>query len=121
MEGAGLFAWLDPAAVPGAGLLVWWWLRRRQTGRAHATTTDPDAVTALAAHREGRLEVDTGPAGEVLRQALHDRLAIDEDASPDEVRRADGSLGRSPAGTPRIGSAAPLARRGPCCPAGRGH
>ena len=91
--GAGLLAWLLPAAaLPLGGWLGW--RRLRQPSRsAAAVAADGDAVAALSGFRDGSLQPDASPAGEALREALRVRIAAEEDAVGPGVRtRADERL-----------------------------
>ena len=92
--GAGLLAWLLPAAaLPLGGWLGWRRLRRAAPLSASAVEADEDATTALAEFGGGSLQPDGSPAGEALREALLVRLAAEEDAVGADARaRADERL-----------------------------
>lgn len=92
-DGAGLLAWLLPAAALPLG--AWWgWRRLRRPvseptiGEAHA-----DAAAALRDYRAGSLQPDASPAGEALREALLVRVACEQDGLEEDARaRADARL-----------------------------
>ena len=87
--GAGLLAWLLPAAVlPLTGWFVWRRLRCSSSGPAQQ---DGEAAAALTAYRTGRLLPDATPAGEALREALLVALAAEEDRLDDVARAAAGT------------------------------
>lgn len=113
--GAGLLAWLLPAAaVPLGGWLGWRRLRRPSRSPAPVAANE-DALAALAGFRSGALRPDGSPAGEALREALLVRAAAEEDAVGAEARaRADERLatayrryGHRVAGVRRPGRALP--------------
>lgn len=85
--GPGLLAWVVPAAaLPLVAALGW--RRLRRPAAAAAGPSEEAAATALASYRDGALQPDSSAAGELLREALQARLALDEDGLEDAQLRA---------------------------------
>jgi cytochrome c-type biogenesis protein CcmH len=91
--GAGLLAWLLPAAALPLGGWLGWRRLRRASRSAVAVTPDESALTALAEFRSGALRPDASPAGEALQEALVVRMAAEQDAvGGDALVRGDERL-----------------------------